>query len=162
MKGIHLQLSNNKVEKGSFCYKDAHSDHLKKHMHLDNETTHVRISRIYHTLSVRIEWVLKGIVPENQSFQGGEKLILIQIGLFRWFEEIHASLERKPFVWVAGACSTLFLVRIEIVFQRNISWKSEFSRWRKAHFESNRAIQVSWRNTCISWKKTICLSHRSM
>jgi hypothetical protein len=154
MKGIHLQLSNNKVEKGSFCYKDAHSDHLKKHMHLDNETTHVRISRIYHTLSVRIEWVLKGIVPENQSFQGGEKLILIQIGLFRWFEEIHASLERKPFVWVAGACSTLFPVRIELVFGNEIFQKHRCFKVDIGSVASKKAFQQRWRNTCTSPKTT--------
>jgi hypothetical protein len=39
---------------------------------------------------------LKGILPANQSFQGGRKLILIQRGLFSWVEEIHVSLERKP------------------------------------------------------------------
>jgi hypothetical protein len=34
MTGIHLQHSNFEVKKGSFCYKEARSDHLKKHMHL--------------------------------------------------------------------------------------------------------------------------------
>jgi hypothetical protein len=51
---------------------------------------------------------LKGILPANHSFQGGERLISLQIGLFSKFEEIHVSLERKPSVFEAGAYSTLF------------------------------------------------------
>jgi hypothetical protein len=33
-----------------------------------------------------------------------------------------------------------FPVGIEVVFERNTSLKSEFSRWRKAHFVRNRCI----------------------
>jgi hypothetical protein len=35
---------------------------------------------------VRIELVLKGIVPVNHNFPGGDYLHLLQIGLFRYVE----------------------------------------------------------------------------
>jgi hypothetical protein len=50
---------------------------------------------------------LKGILPENQSFQGGERLISFQIGLFSKVKETHLSLERQPSVLEGGASSTL-------------------------------------------------------
>jgi hypothetical protein len=39
---------------------------------------------------------LKGILPANHSFQGGEKLILFQIGLFNKIEETNEFFENKP------------------------------------------------------------------
>jgi hypothetical protein len=38
---------------------------------------------------------LKGIIPGNHSFQGGERLILFQIGLSSRVEETHVSLQVK-------------------------------------------------------------------
>jgi hypothetical protein len=51
---------------------------------------------------------LKGILPANKNFQGGERLILFQIGLFCLLEEIHISLKRKPSVLEAETSNTLF------------------------------------------------------
>jgi hypothetical protein len=62
---------------------------------------------------------LKGILPANHSFQGGGRLMLLQIGLFRLGEETHVYLERKATELEAGASSSLFTVRIELVFERN-------------------------------------------
>jgi hypothetical protein len=52
--------------------------------------------------------------------------------------------------------------KVELVFERNTSWKSLFSRWRQALHSLNRVIQVSWRNTCISPKKTIYVRNRTI
>jgi hypothetical protein len=51
-----------------------------------------------HCSPLRIELVFNRILPENRSFQGEEKPILFQIGLFIGFEETHVSLQRQPFV----------------------------------------------------------------
>jgi hypothetical protein len=51
---------------------------------------------------------LKGILPGNHSFQGGERLILFQIGLFSKIEETHISLKIKTSVLEAGASCTQF------------------------------------------------------
>jgi hypothetical protein len=50
-----------------------------------------------------------------------------------------------------------FPVRIVFVFERNASCKTQFSRWRKAHFLPNRPIQLGWRNKWISWRKSSVL-----
>jgi hypothetical protein len=50
---------------------------------------------------------LKGILPANKKFQGGERLILFQIDIFCKVEEIQLSLERKPSMLEAGASSIL-------------------------------------------------------
>jgi len=44
----------------------------------------------------------------KSEFSRWRKAHLIQIGLFSYDEEKHASLEKKPFVLDAGATSTLF------------------------------------------------------
>jgi hypothetical protein len=156
---------------------------------------------------------VSGIHPSNHSFQGWERLIFFQIGLFSWLEETHVTLQRQPFVLEAGGCRTLFPCenwvtfwkqyfqeitefkveichncsrnafsaklkehmclsiepsvlesaacklsspeRIELVYERNTSWKSQFSSWRKAHLVPNRPTELSWRKTGISQKKTI-------
>jgi hypothetical protein len=41
---------------------------------------------------------LKEILPVDKNFQGGEVLLLLNIGLFSEIEETHVSLERKPSV----------------------------------------------------------------
>jgi hypothetical protein len=51
---------------------------------------------------------MKGILLANQSYQGGERLILFQIGLSILNEETHVSCERKTCVLEAGASTTLF------------------------------------------------------
>jgi hypothetical protein len=56
---------------------------------------------------MRIELVFERILPANQKFQGGERLILFQIDLFNSVEETNVSLERTPSVFQEGASSTL-------------------------------------------------------
>jgi hypothetical protein len=60
---------------------------------------------------------LKGILPENHSFQVGEMLILFQVDLSSWVEETHVSLKRKPPVLEAEACSTLLPSENWIIFK---------------------------------------------
>jgi hypothetical protein len=43
----------------------------------------------------------------------------------------------------AGACSSLFTVRIELVFERNTSGKSEFSRWSKPPVAVKKLIPLN-------------------
>jgi hypothetical protein len=50
---------------------------------------------------------LKGVLHANHGFQGGERLILFQIVLFRCIEETHISLQRKPSRFEAAAFSAL-------------------------------------------------------
>jgi hypothetical protein len=52
--------------------------------------------------------VFIGILTASHSFQGGEGLILFQIGLFSCVEEMYVSLLGKPSALEAGASSTLF------------------------------------------------------
>jgi hypothetical protein len=55
-----------------------------------------------------------------------------------------------------------FLMKTELVFERNIAYLSEISSGRNIHFVQNRPIQMNWRNTYISWKKTIYFKRRSV
>jgi hypothetical protein len=51
---------------------------------------------------------MKRIFPAKDSFQGGIRLMLLQIGLFTRVEETYVSLKRKPSVLEADASRTLF------------------------------------------------------
>jgi hypothetical protein len=70
---------------------------------------------------VRTELVLKGILPANHSFQGGDRLCLLPLGLFSSVEETHVSLQRKPTMLETAASSTFFPLRIKYDFKRNTS-----------------------------------------
>jgi hypothetical protein len=59
---------------------------------------------------VRIEVVLKGMLPSGKGFQGGERHILLQICLSRKFEETHVSPERKQSLLEGGGYNTLYHV----------------------------------------------------
>jgi hypothetical protein len=68
-----------------------------------------------------MELVFQGILPATFVFQGGERLILFQIGLFSCVEETHVSLQRQPCVVQALTYRTLFQCENEVVFERNAS-----------------------------------------
>jgi hypothetical protein len=55
-------------------------------------------------------------------------------------DETHVSLQRTPLIFKAAAGTTLFPVRMELVFGRNMSCKSELSKWRKVHFYPNSLL----------------------
>ena len=50
---------------------------------------------------------LTGEHPADQNFQGGERLIFFQIGIFRFVDDTHISPQRKRSVLEAGVSSTL-------------------------------------------------------
>jgi hypothetical protein len=80
-KGV---LSANQSFKGGewlLCAKLAYSARVK-HMHITNENHYLEVGASGTLFSVRIEYVLVGIPRVNYTFQGGERLILFQIGLF--------------------------------------------------------------------------------
>jgi hypothetical protein len=57
---------------------------------------------------------LKGILPVNHVFQGEERLILFQIGLFSCAEETHVSLEENHLCKKQEHKAHCFPVRIEL------------------------------------------------
>jgi hypothetical protein len=57
----------------------------------------------------------------------GKRLILFQDALFSLVEEKHVSLQKNHLL-EAAAFSLLFPVRVELVFERYISWNVGFSR----------------------------------
>jgi hypothetical protein len=103
---------------------------------------------------MRIEVVFKEIFHANQNFKGGESC-LFQIGLFGWVEETLVSLQRKPFMLDASASTTFFPCENWVCFQKEYSLWIIVFKVRKGCFSSNKPFQLSWRNTCISPKKTI-------
>jgi hypothetical protein len=66
---------------GCLCSKEAYSVELKKHIFSKEIHFCQRQEQLENSFPVRIQVVLKGILPANHSFQGREKLILFQIGL---------------------------------------------------------------------------------
>lgn len=111
-----------------------------------------------HGFPLRRELVQKGAIHASQLFQGGNNLYFLQIHLFTWVEE-NMNLSK-----VNGLCQKLplivqcFFVKIELVFVIITSCKSEFSRWRKAHFGPNPPILLKGRNTFICRIKSTCVT----
>jgi hypothetical protein len=65
------------------------------------------------------------------------------------------TLETKPSMLEVEHLAHCFPVRIELVFERNTSCPSEFSKLINSHFVPNRPIELNWRNSFISWNKSI-------
>jgi hypothetical protein len=70
------------------------------------------------------------MLPATLVFQGGDRLCLLQIGLFSRVEVTHVSPQRKACMLETAAFSTLFFVTIELVFERIISCNVGVSRCR--------------------------------
>jgi hypothetical protein len=60
---------------------------------------------------------LKGIYPANQWFQSGERLIVLQIGLFRGGDETHVSAKEILHCYMQEHLAHSFTVRIEVVLK---------------------------------------------
>jgi hypothetical protein len=72
-------------------------------------TVCVQCMNSYHIGSLwDLAWFLKWIPSATQAIQDGDRLSFFQIGLFRWVEEKHVSLNNIPFVLEVAACSILF------------------------------------------------------
>jgi hypothetical protein len=59
-------------------------------------------------------------------FQVGDRLSLLQIGLFSGVEETHVSLQKKPSLFESAVSITMFLVRTELVFKGILSANQNF------------------------------------
>jgi hypothetical protein len=94
---------------------------------------------------LKLSSFLNRILPENLTFQGGERLILFQNDLFSWVEVTHVSHKRKESMLEAEACSTLFPCENWVSFWKEYCLQSGFSTLRNSYFVSNRAILLSWR-----------------
>jgi hypothetical protein len=59
-----------------------------------------------------------------------------------------------------GEFAHCLLLRIDSVSEKNIPYLSTFLHGGTIHFEHNSSTQLNRRNTCISWKHTVCASSR--
>jgi hypothetical protein len=114
-----------------------------------------------HCFTLRAELVFEMNNPCKSQFSMSKRLILFQIAY-------SATVKKHRYFWKENnPClkrehlAHCFPVKIEFGFERNNSWEPVFLRWSKAHFVPNWPIQLTCRNTCISWKKIICLRARS-
>jgi hypothetical protein len=104
---------------------------------------------------VRTELVLKGILPANHSFQGGDRLCLLPLGLFSSVEETHVSLQRKPTVLEAAASSTFFPCENRLRISMKYFLQLTCFKGEVGSFATNEPIQLRTQNTCISPKITM-------
>jgi predicted hydrocarbon binding protein len=75
---------------------------------------------------VRVELVFERNTSCNSCVSGGDRLCWLQTGIFRGIEETHVSLQRKPSVVEAAACSTLTPCENCVSFGKNISANHSF------------------------------------
>jgi hypothetical protein len=122
-----------------------------------------RIRIMKHIVSL---WELKSfltrILPATLVFQRGDRLCLLQMGLFSWVEKIPVDLQRKPSMQEAAAHAALFPCESWLSVSKEYFLQIIISRWRMVHFVPNKPTQLRWRNTGISQKLTICVSWRSI
>jgi hypothetical protein len=71
---------------------------------------------------------LKGLLPGISVFHGRGSLSLFQILPLSSIDGTNVPLERKPSMFAAAASNICFPLRIQLVFKKNMSCKSEFSR----------------------------------
>jgi hypothetical protein len=85
-------------------------------MYLSKKEIYGKITSTYLMVALwDLRYILKGILPANQSFQFGDRLILFQICLLSSGEEIHVSLQKKS-VFEAAAPITSFSCENLLVF----------------------------------------------
>jgi hypothetical protein len=82
---------------------------------------------------------LKGILHANQRFQGKERVILLQIGLFSRVDKTHVSLKRKPSMLQAAAFSTWFVCENCVSFSKEYFWQIIVFKVEKGSFNSKWA-----------------------
>jgi hypothetical protein len=81
---------------------------------------------------VSFELVLERKTSCNTYILRSERVILFEIGLFSSAGETQVSLDENHVFPKEEHLAHCFPGQIELVFGRNTSSKSEFSRWRKA------------------------------
>jgi hypothetical protein len=109
LKGIFPANLNFQVGESLILFKEDYSVELRKHIYLSTKTVCMRNRSISNIVSLW-EWrqFLKWTLPANHSFQCGDRLYRLQVGVVRWAEETHVSLQRKPSMLKRAESSTLF------------------------------------------------------
>jgi hypothetical protein len=96
---------------------------------------------------------LKEIFPAYRSYHGWQRVILLQLALFNWVEETHESLQTTPSMLEAAADSILFQCENWVTFWKEYFLQMWIFRVLLVSFCSNRLVQLSWINTCITPKQ---------
>jgi hypothetical protein len=98
-----LQLRGFKVEIACVGQKEAYSSQLKKHMYVSKEN-HLCYKQEHqaHCFTFRIELVFQEMHPTTWLFQSGDRLFLLQFGLYSFTEETQVSRPRTPSVLEAS------------------------------------------------------------
>jgi hypothetical protein len=133
-KEYFLQIRIFKVEKGSFCSKFTFSTNLKKYWYLSKENHlsqklqhlanyfHVRMELIFQLIHLILNWVSfwKEYFLQLEFFK-------VEINSLCSKQTYSAKVKKHMYIskeihWVkTGASRTLFLCKIELVFERNTS-----------------------------------------
>jgi hypothetical protein len=72
-------------------------------MHISKENhVYQKLHHIAHFSLRELNLLLRGILPVNQNFQGGVRLMLFKIGLFSSGEETNESLEENHLCYNHG------------------------------------------------------------
>jgi hypothetical protein len=144
-----------KVEKHSIWSKWAYSANLKKHMYLSKEKhLSYKQEHLACSLHVRIELVFERNTACLLGFSRVEMYIFFQKGLFRWMVETHDSFQRKTCRLECRASSSCFPWEVSEFF-KGIFLLIRVFKGKKRSFVRNRPIQLNWKSTLTSEKKTI-------
>jgi hypothetical protein len=129
-----------------------------------DEETHVSLERkpstLVHAASSPLclceNWssIWKKILPAKWSFQSGERLIFFQIGLSVVLTK-HTYFQGNPLVLEAWAPGTLFPFENWVPFWEECFLQLTSFKVGIGSVCSKRPMQLSWRNTCISWRINI-------
>jgi hypothetical protein len=105
---------------------------------------------------VRLELVFERNTSCESYIQGGDRLCLLQIGLFSWVEETHVSLQTTPSVLEAGASSTLPLCDNWVNFWKEYFLLHRFSKVELGSLCSRYAFSADFMKH-ISLGRTPCM-----
>jgi hypothetical protein len=122
----------------------------EKHVSLQRKSSVLEAGASPRIVSLWALLVFERNASANHSFQGGQRLILYQIGLFSWVKETQVSVQRHPSVLDAGRSRALFPCENWVSFSSNTSFNGGISWWRKLHCALRRPIQIKWKSTFIS------------
>jgi hypothetical protein len=76
-------------------------------------------------------------------------------GIFSWVEDTYVSLQRNPSMLEAATSSTVCPCENSFSFWKECTLQISIFKVEFGHLVPTTSIQLSWRNTCISQKKTI-------
>jgi hypothetical protein len=95
-------------------------------------------------------------------FLSGDRLSSLQVGLSSWVEETQVSFGREPSLSEASASSKLFPCENWGNFWKEYFLQIIVFKVEKGSFCSKKDILLNQRNSCISWKKTMCVRSQSI